>query len=134
MECRRGRPADVDRTPSRRGDAVAHTLRERGARGPVIPADGDAGRLAPAQAFPRQRRIRLADGAGGGGRELLVYEAADVILPENCGGEAHGPPHALFWGGEGRCWRRGDAVSGRRGGGAKPGGAETHEQQHPSTR
>src|SRR2546423_10420299 len=111
MECRRGRPADVDRTPSRRGDAVAHTLRERGARGPVIPADGDAGRLARAEAFPRQRRIRLADGAGGGGRELLVYEAADVILPENCGGELYRTPPTLFWGGEGPCGRAGDALS-----------------------
>src|SRR5262245_49669080 len=90
-EVERGRRdlADVDRDTTRRHDARADTLRELAARRPVVSPNGHARRLTVAQPIPRKCRIRLPDGACGGGRELLTDDAANVVLAKDCGGKLH---------------------------------------------
>src|SRR2546422_1177505 len=87
IECGGRQLADVESGAPCRGDSFAHALSERGARRPVVAPNGDPRRFAAAEPLPGERGVRLSYGACGGGRELFVYEAADVVLAENCGGE-----------------------------------------------
>src|SRR2546427_7663782 len=86
--------AAVDGGPPCRGNSFAHALSERGARRPVVAPNGDPRRFAGAEPLPGEHGVRLSYGARGGGRELFVHEAADVVLAENCGGEGAGG----YWG------------------------------------
>ena len=92
----RGRyDADVDHVDARCGQAVDQCVTQRRSAGAIVAPDGDR---AADSVLGHVRRVCDADRARGLGGQILVDDAADVILAKNAGGDSH----RMRLGGKGR--------------------------------